>query len=136
MTDHYLPFIQRKINAKRLFNKRTKFIETRSLANYQKDLFLSDLASIDWDSAFEAAAGDPNIMVHSFHDLFSSILEVHAPLKRRKVSSNNTPWTSLLIKNLMRERDQAKKRAEKDHKVWPRYKKLRNKVTTELRNNV
>ena len=46
MTDHYLPFIQRKINAKRLLNKRTKFIETRSLANYQKDLFLSDLASM------------------------------------------------------------------------------------------
>ena len=114
MTDHYLPFIQRKINAKRLLNKRTKFVETRSLANYQKDLFLSDLASIDWDSAFEAAAGDPNVMVRSFHDLFSSILEVHAPLKRRKVSSNNTPWISPLIKNLMRERDQAKKRAEKD----------------------
>ena len=136
MTDHYLPFIQRKINAKRLLNKRTKFIETRSLANYQKDLFLSDLASIDWDAAFEAAAGDPNIMASSFHDLFSSILEVHAPLKRRKVSSNNTPWISPLIKNLMRERDQAKKRAEKDHNVWPRYKKLRNKVTSELRNSV
>ena len=75
-------------------------------------------------------------MVRSFHDLFSSILEVHAPLKRRKVSSNNTPWISPSIKNLMTKRDQAKKRAEKDHKVWPRYKKLRNKVTSELRNSV
>ena len=97
MTDHYLPFIQRRIDAKRLLNKRTKFIETRSLANYQKDLFLSDLASIDWDLAFEAAAGDPNIMVRSFNDPFGSFLEVHAPLKRRRVSSNNTPWISLIL---------------------------------------
>ena len=67
---------------------------------------------------------------------FGPILEVHAPLKRRKVSSNHTPWISPLINNLMRERDQAKKRAEKDHNVWPRYKKLRNKVTSELRNCV
>ena len=37
---------------------------------------------------------------------------------------------------MRRERDQAKKRAEKDHNVWPRYKKLRNKVTSELRNSV
>ena len=52
MTDHYIPFIQRRINAKRLLTKRTNFIEARSLANNQKDFFLSDLASIDWDLAF------------------------------------------------------------------------------------
>ena len=75
-------------------------------------------------------------MVRSFNDLFGSILEVHAPLKRRKVSSNNTPWISPSIKNLMKERDQAKKRAEEDHNVWPRYKTLRNNVTIELRNSV
>ena len=36
----------------------------------------------------------------------------------------------------MRERDQAKKGAEKDQNLWPRYKKLRNKLTSELRNSV
>ena len=40
------------------------------------------------------------------------------------------------IKNLMKERDLAKKRSEKDASYWSDYKKLRNEVTSELRARV
>ena len=35
-----------------------------------------------------------------------------------------------------RERDQFKGQAERDHTMWPEYKRLRNKVTSELRKSV
>ena len=40
MVDHYLIFAIRKINAKRLIDKQVKQVETRSLRNYDKQLFL------------------------------------------------------------------------------------------------
>ncbi len=110
-------------------------MESRSLANYNKDLFLNDLASIDWDLVYEAADGNPDIMVHLFHDHFDSILDAYAPLKRRKVSSGNVPpCIAITIKILIAERGRVKKRAEQDHSLWPKYKKLKNKVTSELPN--
>ena len=36
----------------------------------------------------------------------------------------------------MRDRDKYKVLAEKDHQLWPRYRKLRNRVTAELRKSV
>ena len=39
MTNHYLIFAIRKINAKRLLGKQVKFVEARSLKNYDKQLF-------------------------------------------------------------------------------------------------
>ena len=35
--------------------------------------------------------------------------------------------------HLIHERDRTMKRAEKDPSLWPKYKRLRNKVTSELR---
>ena len=37
---------------------------------------------------------------------------------------------------MIHERDRTKKRAEKDRSLWPQYKRLRNRVTNELRRAV
>ena len=70
-------------------------------------------------------------MASNFYDLFHPILDVHAPLKTRKGI-----WITPRIKNLIRERDRAKRKAEKDRSIWPEYKRLRNRVTSELRRAV
>ena len=75
-------------------------------------------------------------MADTFSCIFSSVLDVHAPLKRRRISKKSTPWITPKVKQLMRERDQLKTRATIDSTLWPRYKALRNKVTYELRNCV
>lgn len=61
-----------------------------------------------------------------------SLLEMHAPLKHRKITSHHTPWITIEIKNLMKEHDLAKKRSEKDASYWSDNKKLLNKVTAEF----
>ena len=80
----------------------------------------------------------PNVMVSNFYDLFHSILDVHAPLKTRKGLARHapSPWITPRIKNFIRERDRAKKKVEKDRSIWPEYKRLRNRVTSELRSAV
>ena len=52
--------------------------------------------------------------VSVFNSVISSLLEVHAPLKRRIITSHHAPWITVEIKNLMKERDLAKKRSEED----------------------
>ena len=136
MVDHYLIFAVRKLNAKRLLDKQVKIVETRSLRNYDKQLFLDELSAIDWNEMLARTNGDPDLMASVFNSVISSLLEVHAPLKRRKITSHHSPWITVEIKNLMKERDLAKKRSEKDASYWSDYKKLRNKVTSELRARV
>ena len=75
-------------------------------------------------------------MASVFNSVISSLLEVHAPLKRRKVTSHHAPWITAELKSLMKERDLAKKTSENDASYWSDYKKLRNKVTFELRKRV
>ena len=81
---------------------------------------------------------DPNISANNFNDLFHSILDVHAPLKTRKHTTVHapSPWITPHIKNLICERDQAKRKAERDQSIWPECKRLRNRVTSELRRGV
>ena len=49
---------------------------------------------------------------------------------------SSTPWITPSVKQLMREKDRFKGQAERDHTMWPEYKRLRNKVTSELRKSV
>ena len=82
MVDHYLIFAVRKINAKQLINKQTKIVETRSLRSYDKQLFLDELSTIDWDKTLASTNGNPDLMASVFNSAISALLEVYAPLKR------------------------------------------------------
>ena len=138
MTDHYMILGIRKLNAKLLVTRKQFKTEFRSMRNYDREAFLFDLQSVDWEMATSTAWDDPNVMANNFYDLFHSILDVHAPLKTRKGIARHapSPWITPRIKNLIRERDRAKKKAEKDRSIWPEYKRLRNRVTSELRRSV
>ena len=136
MVDHYLIFAVRKINAKLILDKQVKMVETRSLRDYDKQLFLDEFSTIDWNETLAPTNGDPDLMASVFNSVISSLLEVHTPLKRRKIASHHAPWITVEIKNLIKERDLAKKRSENDASYWSDYKRLRNKVTSELRARV
>ena len=82
MVDHYRTFAVRKINAKRLLNKQTKIVETRSLRSYDKQLFSDEPAVIDWDKTLSSTNGNPDLIASVFNSVISALLEVHAPLRR------------------------------------------------------
>ena len=107
------------------YDRLQNMTEFRSLKNYDSEAFLQDLQSVDFESAISSASGDPNQMANTFYDLFLSILDVNAPLKKRKGIQRRAPapWLSARIRKLMRDRDKYKVLAEKDHQLLPRYEK-------------
>ena len=75
-------------------------------------------------------------MASVFNSSISALLEVYSPLKCTKITSHHAPWITADLKNLMQKHDLAEKKTEKDASYWSEYRKLRNKVTYELRKRV
>ena len=138
MTDNYMILGIRKLNAKLQVTRKQFKTEFCSMRNYDRKAFLLNLQNVDWEMAKSTAWDDSNVMTSNFYDLFHSILDVHAPLKKRKGVTRHTPspWMTARIKNLIRDRDQAKKKVGKNRSIWPEHKHLRNRVTSELRRPV
>ena len=133
MVDHYLVYAIRKINAWRLKKKEREFVESRSMKKYNKTLFRMDMQQIDWESILGPSEGDPAGMVATFQDVFESVLNLHAPLRKKRVRSEYAPWLSASLKNLMKERDKAKQKAEGQREMWSNNRQLRNQVTKRIR---
>ena len=133
MVDNYLVIGTRKIYAWRLLQKCQKAVETRMLKNYNKDECLFALHSIDFMTLFSELSFDPNQMTAAFHEIFESLLNSHDPLRKRKVRSEYAPWINPSMKELMRKRDLTKRFATNDIALWPKCKKLRNLVTSRIR---
>ena len=72
-------------------------------------------------------------MATTFQEIFESILDKHAPLKKRRVRSETAPWFNQPIRNLMKERDLAKRTVQTSPEKWSVYKQLRNKVTKRIK---
>ena len=84
MVDHYLVYGTRKVNAWRVKNKKPKFLVTRSLSSYDRALFRNDLQQIDWETIFSSYADNPDNMATTFQEIFESVLDIHAPLKKEE----------------------------------------------------
>ena len=79
---------------------------------------------------------DPNRMTDTFHEIFESALNSHAAIKKRKVRTEKTPWLNPTITALLRERDKTWHLALNDVSLWPKYKKLKSRVTMSIREAV
>ena len=97
---------------------------------------MDELSNIDWGKILASTNGNPDLMASVFNSVISAPLEVHALLKGTKITSHHAPWITADLKYLVKKRDLAKKKSEKDASYWSEYKKLRNEVTYDLRNRV
>ena len=92
IVDHYMVYGVGKINAWRLRKKKPRIIETRSLSNYDKELFRNDLRQIDWPTILDPLSENPNAMASAFQEAYELDLDMHAPLKKRRVRGDSAPW--------------------------------------------
>ena len=72
-------------------------------------------------------------MASTFEEIFESIVDKYAPLKKRRVRSETAPWLNKSIRYLMKERDLAKRTAQTSPEKWSVYKQLRKKVTKTIK---
>ena len=105
MVDRYLIYGIRKINAWRRKGNKRKVVESRNINKYDKMLFRNDLEQVDWESILRPFDNDPVSMAATFQETFESILNLHAPVKKKRIRSQFAPWLTVSLKNLMKERD-------------------------------
>ena len=74
-------------------------------------------------------------MVNMWENLFLEVLDVHAPLRKRRVRNKSSPWLTPYIKKLMHKRDHLKKQSIKNwsKSLYEAYKKVRNQVNVAIK---
>ena len=87
----YMIFGIRKLNGNLSFIRKQTKTEFCSMKNCEREAFLFDLQSVDWEMAVSTAWNDPNIMANNFYNLFHSILDFQALLKIRKSTAGHAP---------------------------------------------
>ena len=104
-------------------------IKTRQMNNFNEELFLKDLANVDWQQSLTCSQ-DINLVVQNWTNMLSLIIEKHAPLREHRVSDKFAPWLIPDLKNMFRMRDKLKAAAIKSKSVllMEAYKKIRNKA--------
>ena len=62
MTDHYMVFGIKKLNANLSFIRKQFKTESRNMKNYNREAFLLDFQSVDWEITISSTGDDPIIM--------------------------------------------------------------------------
>ena len=67
--------------------------------------------------------------------MFLSVVEKHAPIKRKRVRNKKSPWINSRAKQLMIERDRLKSRAIKSNSPvdWQNYKNAKNHANNQIK---
>ena len=117
----------RKLNGS--ISKDHKSIKTRNMKKLYEEAFYRDVASIDWEQAL-GFSGDANLLVQHLSNVFSKVIEKHAPLHQIHVSEIYCLWINSDLKNLIRTRDRLKRSAvkHKSQHLMNSYKQYKNRV--------
>ena len=87
-----------------------RIIKKRSYKNFDKNLFLSDIAKIDWLDVLTCP--DLDIAVSCFTNKFKYVLNDHAPWTQFQQRKNFKPWITQETKEMMKQRDNWKSKAK------------------------
>ena len=136
-SNHYLVYAITKF--RRIIFNDHKYIKTCQMKNFNQDIFLRDIANINWHQVLYSSQ-NINKVVIKWTKLIALIIEKHTPLRERRVSNKCTPWLTSDIKYMLRTRDKLKAPAIKARStiLMEVYKRIRNKVnavTTKLKKN-
>lgn len=130
-SDHNLIVIVRNT---KIAKPGPKVIIKRSYKMFNQENFVNDVKNVCWSKVLSST--NPDEALSKFDEVLMPLVDKHAPLKKFTVRNARTPWLDNEIKELMKQRNLAKKTAtitgcETD---WQVYRKLRNSVTKLNRN--
>ena len=94
--------------------KGHKMTKTRKMKHFNEEAFLADVAGICWEQML-LETDVINVLVNDWSNLFSIIIDKHAPLIEMRVSEKYCPWINKDLKNLMKRRDKLKKELSKQN---------------------
>ena len=104
---------ENKCLANKAEKSKAKNSRNSTRKKYEKAIFQHDLQQIDWETILTPFANDPSAMAGTFQEIFESLLNIHAPIKKRRVRSEFAPWLTPNIRKSMETRDRLKKNSDK-----------------------
>ena len=109
ISDHLAQFlIYPKQNAKKCLNEKIKY--NRNYKKINTDKFEQDLEHVNWVEALKVNEKNVDNSLENILQIFSSLLEKHAPLKqiiKKEIKTKSKPWiktgilTSIRNKNIV-----------------------------------
>ena len=118
ISDHYPVCVTRKISTSYSKGPQHKVIHFRSMKHFDENDFLSDLNSQPW--SVMDMYDNPDDLLDMFIELFSSVLDRHAPKRSKRVKRINQPnWINQAILEAIRTRDYFHKKKDSfNYKIW------------------
>jgi len=95
ISDHSLIYAVRKV-AVPTNNKHN--ITFRSFKNFDENDFKRELESLPWDGF--SILMNPNDMWLKWKELFLSVANKHAPLKRKRLRNKSSPWLTIQLREI------------------------------------
>jgi hypothetical protein len=90
--------------------------------------FREDLRLAPWSSI--EAFDDPSDALALWYEVFQSVVERHAPLRRKRVKSLQLPkWMTPEILSDIKKRDQLKAKARNGTISWETFRSCRNRIS-------
>lgn len=130
ISDHLMTFCELRIEKPRV---KPKFVKYRCFRNFNLEIFLTDLQTLQWDNIYyENNIENKIAMMNKF---IIDTFDEHAPIKEAKVTKQKAPWLTQNVKNFMKQRDIVLQRFKKYRTSdnWVNYKRLRNFTVSAVR---
>ena len=103
------------------------------MRKYNKVHFRNEIQQVECETILRPYCDNTMDMAAMLQEIFESILDIYAPLRRKRVRSDFAPWLTLSLKRSILERDKLKVQAENSPEIWSAYKRKRNQVTKRIR---
>ena len=133
ISDHDIVYVVRSICVPKL-KRDPKIIKVRKYKNFDERSFTSELRRIHFDE-IKNVTNDPNEMWLIWKTWYLEVLNRHAPMSDMKIKGNNLPYITMEVRQMIRQRDYLRKKANKTGSPILRqaFQQIRNKVTYKIR---
>ena len=128
ISDHEAVYLVRSMRMPKI-RRDPKTVTVRKCRRFDLDAFKSDLQGVHFDE-IKSLSSNPNGMWLIWKTLFSDVLNKHAPVTNIKVKGNSLPYITAEVRQLARQRDYLRKKANKTGSKY--LDKLFNKLNTKL----
>ena len=130
ISDHFLVYCTLKTGVRKGL---PKVIEYRSYKHSNEGIFLNNLEYVPRHVVENETNVEDAVLM--WNKLFSGIANIHASIKKKRISGQKMPWLSPKIRESMCDRDYRHRKAMKSNSDyhWNMYKKLGNLVNREMK---
>lgn len=129
ISDHFLTYCN-VINKK---NKKANYFQSRNIKNINKELLSEFLQATPFQNIIYLQTVDEKVA--ALNNFLINIFDVLAPVVQFKLKKQKPPWLTFVIQKMIRLKDKAYKKYQKNktHANWEYYRQIKNQTCIAIR---